>query len=45
MLSAGPFAQVSISPTARVTLTAGVRYDYYSFTATDRKLDDGDSVG
>ena len=45
VLSAGPFAQVSISPTARVTLTAGVRYDYYNFTATDRKLDDGDQSG
>ena len=45
VLSAGPFAQLSVSPHARVTLTAGVRYDYYRFTATDRKLDDGDQSG
>ncbi len=45
VLSAGPFAQVSLSPHARVTLTAGARYDYYRFRATDRKLDDGDQSG
>ena len=45
VLSAGPFAQTSVSPHARVTLTAGVRYDYYRFRATDRKLDDGDQSG
>ncbi len=45
VLSAGPFAQMSVSPHARVTLTAGVRYDYYRFRATDRKLDDGDQSG
>lgn len=45
VLSAGPFAQVRVSPHARVTLTAGVRYDYYRFRATDRKLDDGDQSG
>ena len=45
VLSAGPFAQLSVSPHARVTLTAGVRYDYYRFRATDRKLDDGDQSG
>ena len=45
VLSAGPFAQLSLSPHARVTLTAGVRYDYYRFRATDRKLDDGDQSG
>ena len=45
VLSAGPFAQVSISPHTRVTVTAGVRYDYYKFEATDRKLDDGDQSG
>ena len=45
VLSAGPFAQVSISPHSRVTVTAGVRYDYYDFSATDQKLDDGDQSG
>ena len=45
VLSAGPFAQVSIAPTDRVRLTAGVRFDYYDFSAGDRKLDDGDQSG
>jgi len=45
VLSAGPFAQVSISPHSRVTMTAGVRYDYYNFSATDLKPDDGDQSG
>ena len=45
VLSAGPFAQVSLAPHPRVTVTAGVRYDYYRFRATDRKLDDGDQSG
>ena len=45
VLSAGPFAQVGLSPHARVTLTAGVRYDYYRFRAIDRLLADGDQSG
>ena len=45
VLSAGPFAQVSVTPHSRVTMTAGVRYDYYNFTATDQKMDDGDQSG
>ena len=45
VLSAGPFAQVSLAPHPRVTVTAGVRYDYYRFRASDRKLDDGDQSG
>ena len=45
VLSAGPFAQLSVSPHSRVTVTAGVRYDYYNFSATDQKLDDGDQSG
>ena len=45
VLSAGPFAQVSIAPTDRVQFTAGVRFDYYDFRAGDRKLDDGDQSG
>ena len=43
--SAGPFAQVSIAPNDRVQFTAGVRWDYYDFSAGDRKLDDGDQSG
>ena len=45
VLSAGPFAQVSIAPNDRVQITAGVRWDYYDFSAGDRKLDDGDQSG
>ena len=45
VLSAGPFAQVSIAPTDRVQFTAGVRFDYYDFRAGDQKLDDGDQSG
>ena len=45
VLSAGPFAQVSIAPHDRVQFTAGVRWDYYRFTAGDLKLDDGDQSG
>ncbi len=45
VLSVGPFAQVSLSPHARVTATAGIRYDYYRFRAIDRRLVDGDQSG
>jgi len=45
VLSAGPFAQVRIAPHDRVQLTAGVRWDYYEFSAGDRKLDNGDQSG
>ena len=45
VLSAGPFAQVTIAPHDRVQFTAGVRWDYYDFSAGDRKLDDGDQSG
>ena len=45
VLSAGPFAQVTIAPNDRVQFTAGVRWDYYDFSAGDRKLDDGDQSG
>ena len=45
VLSAGPFAQISIAPNDRVQFTAGVRWDYYDFSAGDRKLDDGDQSG
>ena len=43
--SAGPFAQVTIVPNDRVAFTAGVRWDYYDFSAGDRRLDDGDQSG
>ena len=45
VISTGPFAQVSIAPNDRVWLTAGVRWDYFNFTAGDRKVDDGDQSG
>ena len=45
VLSMGPFAQLTVMPTDRVQFTAGVRWDYYDFTAGDRKLDDGDQSG
>ena len=45
VLSAGPFAQISIAPNDRVQFTAGVRWDYYDFRAGDQKLDDGDQSG
>jgi len=43
--SIGPFAQISLAPSDRVRVTAGVRWDYYNFRAGDRKLDDGDQSG
>ena len=45
VVSTGPFVQVSVAPNDRVWLTAGLRWDYYNFTAGDRKLDDGDQSG
>ena len=45
VLSAGPFAQFTIVPNDRVAFTAGVRWDYYDFSAGDRKLEDGDQSG
>ncbi len=45
VLSVGPFVQISLSPYRRVTITTGVRYDYYKFMATDQKFDDGDQSG
>ena len=45
VLSAGPFAQVTIAPHDRVQFTAGVRWNYYHFSAGDLKLDDGDQSG
>ena len=45
VVSAGPFAQIGISPHERVRFTGGVRWNYYKFTAGDRLLDDGDQSG
>jgi iron complex outermembrane receptor protein len=45
VMGAGPFAQVSVAPHERVQVTAGIRWDYYDFSAGDRKLDDGDQSG
>ena len=45
VLSAGPFAQISVTPHSRVTVTAGIRYDYYNFSVTDQDLADGDDSG
>ena len=45
VLSAGPFAQFTLVPNERVALTAGVRWDYYNFSAGDRLLENGDQSG
>ena len=45
VVSAGPFAQLGISPHERVRFTGGVRWNYYKFTAGDRLLDNGDQSG
>jgi iron complex outermembrane receptor protein len=43
--SFAPFAQVTLTLRPQWFLTAGVRYDYYDFTATDQFLSDGDDSG
>ena len=43
--SLAPFAQVTLTLHPRWLATAGVRYDYYDFNATDRFLTDGDQSG
>ena len=45
VLSLAPFAQVTATLHPRWVATAGVRYDRYDFTATDRFLTDGDQSG
>lgn len=45
VFSLGPFLQASFQPVARWTVTAGIRYDYFDFNATDRFLSDGDQSG
>lgn len=39
---AGPFAQLVWTPTSRLSVAAGTRYDWFRFTATDRYLADGE---
>jgi len=45
VFSLGPFATVNFQPKARWTVTAGLRYDYFDFSVTDRFLSDGDQSG
>ena len=45
VLSLAPFAQVTLTLHPRWLATAGVRYDYYDFSATDQFLSDGDQSG
>ena len=45
VLSLAPFAQVTATLRPRWLATAGVRYDFYDFSATDRFLTDGDQSG
>ena len=41
----GPFAQVTLDLTDRLSYTGGVRYDRIKFSADDRLLSDGDNTG
>ena len=41
VFTAGPFAQLTFSPTTRLALTAGARYDWVNFETEDRFLSDG----
>ena len=43
--SVAPFAQLSIAPGPRWIITAGFRFDAYTFRAGDRLLADGDQSG
>jgi len=45
VLSVAPFAQVSVALRPRWRVTAGARYDYYTFEAIDRFLSDGNQSG
>ncbi len=45
VLSLGPFAQVIFAPRPRWNLTAGLRYDYHDFEASDHLLVNGDQSG
>ena len=45
VFSAGPFVQGTLTVHPRWSVNGGVRFDYYNFSADDRKLDDGDQSG
>lgn len=45
VLTVGPFVQMRAVVGNRWTLTGGVRYDYYDFSAEDHLLADGDQTG
>ena len=45
VLSLGPFVQATLEVHPRWQVDGGVRFDYFDFTAEDRKLDDGDQSG
>ena len=45
VLSLGPFVHAALEVHPRWQINGGIRFDYYDFTADDRKLDDGDQSG
>ena len=45
ILSLGPFVHANLEVHPRWQVSGGVRFDYYDFSAEDRKLDDGDQSG
>ena len=45
VLSLGPFVQAALEVHPRWVVNGGIRFDYFDFTADDRKLDDGDQSG
>ena len=45
VLSLGPFVHAALEVHPRWQVSGGIRFDYYNFTADDRKLDDGDQSG
>ena len=45
VLSLGPFVHAALEVHPRWQVSGGIRFDYYDFTADDRKLDDGDQSG
>ena len=45
VLSLGPFVHANLDVHPRWHINGGVRFDYYDFSADDRKLDDDDQSG
>ena len=45
VLSLGPFVHAALEMHPRWQVSGGIRFDYYDYTADDRKLDDGDQSG